>query len=47
VPFRNLLRGDAVLAPLMEQNHLQWHTRAGKSSAARTIIAAIALDPTL
>lgn len=47
VPFGKTLRGDAMVAPLMERNTITGGMPGqGKSSAARVIMAGAALDPT-
>ncbi|MFI6026373.1 cell division protein FtsK [Amycolatopsis magusensis] len=47
VPFGKTLRGEPVLAPLLERNTLTGGMPGqGKSSAARVIMAGAALDPT-
>jgi DNA segregation ATPase FtsK/SpoIIIE, S-DNA-T family len=47
VPFGRNLRGDEVIAPLMERNTLAGGMPGqGKSSAARAIMCGAALDPT-
>jgi S-DNA-T family DNA segregation ATPase FtsK/SpoIIIE len=47
VPFGKTLRGQPILAPLMERNTLTGGMPGqGKSSAARVIMAGVALDPT-
>jgi S-DNA-T family DNA segregation ATPase FtsK/SpoIIIE len=47
VPFGKTLRGDPMVAPLMERNSITGGMPGqGKSSAARVIMAGAALDPT-
>ncbi|MEQ4209896.1 cell division protein FtsK [Actinopolymorpha sp. B9G3] len=47
VPFGKTLRGDPILAPVIERNTLTGGMPGqGKSSAARAIMAGAALDPT-
>ncbi|MFC5831417.1 hypothetical protein [Nonomuraea insulae] len=47
VPFGRTLRGDPMIAPLMERNTITGGMPGqGKSSAARVIMAGAALDPT-
>jgi S-DNA-T family DNA segregation ATPase FtsK/SpoIIIE len=47
VPFGKTLRGDPMVAPLMERNTMTGGMPGqGKSSAARVIMAGAALDPT-
>jgi S-DNA-T family DNA segregation ATPase FtsK/SpoIIIE len=47
VPLGKTLRGDPILAPLMERNTLAGGMPGqGKSSAARALLAGVALDPT-
>jgi S-DNA-T family DNA segregation ATPase FtsK/SpoIIIE len=47
VPFGRTLRGDELLAPLMERNTIAGGMPGqGKSSAARVIVCGAALDPT-
>ena len=47
VPLGKTLRGDAIPAPLMERNTIGGGMPGqGKSSAARAILAGVALDPT-
>lgn len=48
VPFGRTLRGEPVLAPIMERNTITGGMPGqGKSSAARVIMAGAALDPTV
>ncbi|MFC5996974.1 cell division protein FtsK [Pseudonocardia hispaniensis] len=48
VPFGRNLRGEPVVAPIMERNTLTGGMPGqGKSSAARAIVAGCALDPTV
>lgn len=47
IPFGKTLRGDPILAPVMERNTLTGGIPGqGKSSAARVIMVGAALDPT-
>ena len=47
VPFGKTLRGDPILAPMMERNTITGGMPGqGKSSAARVIMVGAALDPT-
>jgi S-DNA-T family DNA segregation ATPase FtsK/SpoIIIE len=47
VPFGKTLRGDAIVAPVMERNTIVGGVPGqGKSNAARVIMAGAALDPT-
>ncbi|MFC4000753.1 cell division protein FtsK [Prauserella oleivorans] len=48
VPFGRTLRGEPIVAPLMERNTITGGMPGqGKSSAARVIMAGAALDPTV
>lgn len=47
VPFGKVLRGDPIVAPVMERNTITGGMPGqDKSSAARVIMAGAALDPT-
>lgn len=47
VPFGRTLRGDSILAPVMERNTITGGMPGqGKSTAARVLMAGAALDPT-